>query len=330
MLFRRLIALLRRTVGTDKLLEHMDRIERTLAALTVAIDDPESQAACTEKASLPALVHRLVCRAGEDGVLTCLMNDLKLNIPSGMLLMLRHCLHASLDQPLCYYVETNHLKWMCARLGKGDVAVDIGASGGLLTAALAKTVGPTGRVFAFEPADRAFGILQKMVLFNGLDNTVIEKMAVGSTSGTVKFSEYPFSQEDGLAWRPETSTMFSPGVDTRLAKTYDVPVTTVDEYFGANPLRIKVIKIDVEGFETDVVRGALRTIARDHPIFCIDIHRRVDGGEGDTEAPIRALLAPHGYQFEKLGHVLAAYTQHSNVRLFSLRAPVAAAHVGDQ
>jgi len=330
MLLRRMIALLRRAVGTQRLLEQMDRIEQTLAALATAIDDPESQAAVTSRVGLPALVHKMVCQAGEDGVLTCRMNDLKLNVPAGMLLMLRHCLHASLDQPLCYYVETNHLKWMCARLSKGDVAVDIGASGGLLTAALAITVGPSGQVFAFEPADRAYGILQKLVLFNDLGNTVIEKMAVGSASGTVKFSEYPFSREDDLAWRPETSTMFSPGVDTRLANTYDVPVTTVDDYFGGRPLRIKVIKIDVEGFETDVVRGALQTIERDHPIFCIDIHRRVDGGDGDTEAPIRALLAPHGYQFEKLGHVLAAYTQHPDLRLFSFRAPVAAAHVGDQ
>jgi len=330
MLLRRMIALLRRALGTQRLLEQMDRIEHTLAALTVAVDDPESQAAWTGRVGLPALMHRIVCRSGEDGVLTCRMNDLKLNVPSAMLLMLRHCLHASLDEPLCYYVETNHLKWMCARLGKGDVAVDIGASGGLLTAALAKTVGPSGQVFAFEPADRAYGILQKMVLFNDLGNTVIEKMAVGSASGTVKFSEYPFSQEDVLAWRPETSAMFSPGVDTHLANTYDVPLTTVDDYFAANPLRIKLIKIDVEGFETDVVRGALQMIERDYPIFCIDIHRRVDGGEGDTEAPLRDLLAPHGYQFEKLGHVLAASTQHSNVRLFSFRAPLAAAHVGDQ
>jgi FkbM family methyltransferase len=252
------------------------------------------------------IVDRIVVNAGEEGVLTCSVNDFQLNVPTGMLLMLRHCMHPAPENPLRFYVETPHLQWMCSQLGKGDVVLDIGASGGLLAAALAKTVGPDGRVYAFEPADRAFALLQKTVLFNGLGNTVIEKMAVSNAPGTVKFSEYPFSASDKLAWRPEVSAILSRSIRQRRVKTFEVPVTTVDEYFLPRPLGIDMIKIDVEGFETHVIQGATGIIQRDHPMFSIDIHRRVDGGRGDTQKLLRTLLAPYGYRFKKMRHVLVA------------------------
>jgi FkbM family methyltransferase len=253
------------------------------------------------------IIDAIVSNAGEDGALACTINEFKMNVPAGMLLMLRHCLHPSPENPLRYYVEDKHLKWMCDRLLKGNVAVDVGASGGLLTAALSKTVGPAGRVYAFEPADRAHRLLKKTVLFNELDNTTIEKMAVSNASGTVRFSEYPFSAGDDLKWRPEMSAINSSKIEAGSVATYEVPVTTLDEYFLPKPFTIQAIKIDVEGFETCVLQGGGKIIARDRPIFAIDIHRRVDG-DGTTEESVRAALTPHGYKFENIDHVLVAST----------------------
>ena len=308
MLIRPLVRLLRRALGTDTLLE---RTQNLGTALTVGGGDGE-------RLSLAAVVRQIVRQAGEEGVLACTINDCRLNVPGGMLMMLGHCLHATLENPLCYYVENRHLQWMCARLGKGDVAVDVGASGGLLTAALARTVGPAGRVFAFEPADRAFRLLQRMAAFNDLDNVTIEKRAVSSASGAVQFAEYPFSPDDDVAWRPEASALFSAAsIDAGRARTYEVAVTTLDEYFAAGEFDVKLVKIDVEGFETEVLRGAARLIERDRPAFCIDIHQRVDGQSGTTEESVRELLAPHGYRFEKLAHVLAACARQSVARVAS-------------
>jgi FkbM family methyltransferase len=254
------------------------------------------------------ILDAIVNNAGEDGALSCSVNDFQLNVPAGMLLMHRHCSQPTSENPLRYYVEPKHLKWMCDRLLKGNVAVDVGASGGLLTAALSKTVGPAGRVYAFEPADRAHRLLKKTVLFNELDNTIIEKMAVSNALGTVRFSEYPFSAGDDLAWRPEVSAINTAKIIADMVETYEVPVTTLDEYFLPKPFTIQAIKIDVEGFETHVLQGGSRIIERDHPMFSIDIHRRVDDAEGDTEELVRAALAPHGYRFEKFHHVLTAST----------------------
>lgn len=293
---RPLIRLLRRALGTNTLLERTQRIEAVLA-----------EGGDGGRQNLAAMVRQIVRQAGEEGVLACTINDCRLNVPGGMLLMLDHCLHASLENPLRYYVENHHLQWMCARMKKGDVVADVGASGGLLAAAMARTVGPAGRVFAFEPANRAFRLLQRMTAFNALDNVTIEKRAVSSASGMVQFAEYPYSPEDDIAWRPEASALFSAAnIDASRVKTYEVPVTTLDEYFAAGEFKVKLVKIDVEGFEGEVLRGATRLIERDHPAFCIDIHQRADGQSGTTEELVRELLAPHGYQFEKLNHVLAA------------------------
>jgi FkbM family methyltransferase len=295
MLIRPLVRLLRRAIGTDTLLERTQCLEAVPAG-----GGPGRQ-------NLATVVRQIVRRAGERGVLSCTINDCRLNVPGGMLLMLDHCLHATPEDPLRYYVENDHLQWMCARLDAGDVAVDVGASGGLLTAALARSVGPAGHVFAFEPADRAFGLLQRLTAYNDLDNVTIEKQAVSGASGTVRFSEYRFSPDDDVAWRPEASALSAAAnIDPSLATTYEVPVTTLDEYFAAGQFAVKLIKIDVEGFEGEVLRGATRLIERDRPAFCIDIHQRTDGQSGTTEELVRGLLAPHGYRFEKLHHVLTA------------------------
>jgi FkbM family methyltransferase len=313
MLIRPIVRLLRRLVGTDTLLDRTQRIEAMLA-----------EGGGVGGVNAAALVRQIVRRAGEQGVLSCTINDCRLNVPGGMLLMLDHCLHATLEDPLRYYVENDHLQWMCARLGEGDVAVDVGASGGLLTAALARTVGPGGHVFAFEPADRAFGLLQRLTTYNNLDNVTIEKQAVSSALGTVQFAEYRFSPDDDVAWRPEASALSSAAnIDPSLATTYEVPVTTLDEYFAAGQFAIKLIKIDVEGFEGEVLRGATRLIERHHPTFCIDIHQRVDGQSGTTEELVRGLLAPYGYQFEKLHHVLAASTEQTAAEVVAFRVPAA-------
>lgn len=260
------------------------------------------------RAELRDVVTEIVKAAGADGVLTCYMNDVRLNIPAGFLTMFDHCLHSTHEKPLNYYVETGHLRWILANVREGDVVMDIGASGGVITAALAKAVGQSGKVIAFEPAKRAFALLESLICLNDLNNVVAEQIAICNQCGSVSFAEYEYSEKDQLPWRPEVSAIASSRTDHRMAITYDVKAITLDEYLKAHPQqsRIKMIKIDVEGFEVGVLKGGVQLIARDNPSFSIDIHAQIEG-RGDTEAPCREILSSYGYNFHKLGHVLVAY-----------------------
>jgi FkbM family methyltransferase len=143
-----------------------------------------------------------------------------------------------------------------------------------------------------------------------IDTGRLESLAVCNRVGTTAFVECEFSPQDTMAWRPETSTILSQRAGTGSLPTSEVPATTLDDYFLSKPERLRMVTIDMEGFEIEVLRGAAKTIQRDRPLFCIDIHSRVDNIAEDTEDPLREILSAHGYQFEKMGHVLAAYADY--------------------
>jgi FkbM family methyltransferase len=138
-------------------------------------------------------------------------------------------------------------------LRPGDVAVDVGANIGAHTIPLAKMVGPTGRVHAFEPQARMFELLTENVGLNVLGNVEARQAALGAAPGTAKVPPIDY----------ETLGNFG-GVAVNGADGDDVPLVTIDSLELPS---VRLIKIDVEGMEVDVLQGAAATIARHGPIL---------------------------------------------------------------
>jgi len=141
-------------------------------------------------------------------------------------------------------------------LGPGMTVVEVGANIGSHTVALANMVGPTGRVLAFEPQRAIFQILCANVALNGLDQVEAHWMAVGAAPGEVTIARLNMRVEQNFG-----GYSITPGQqgDT-------VPLRTVDS-FGLPACHL--IKIDVEGMEADVIRGASQTIRAYGPmVFC--------------------------------------------------------------
>ena len=89
---------------------------------------------------------------------------------------------------------------------------------------------------------------------------------------------------------------------------YEVEVRTLDslsQNLRLDEARTIVVKIDVEGFEDKVLKGALETLKRFKPFLSIDIHNH-PGREDMTDGACMAILSPLGYWFERRGHVLLA------------------------
>jgi FkbM family methyltransferase len=142
----------------------------------------------------------------------------------------------------------------------GDVVVDVGANIGAHTLQFAQLAGPTGEVHAFEPQRLVFQALCANMALNSITNARCYPFAVGREPGTILV---PFLE-------PSTVNNFG-GVSLIDRSAGDrTAVTTVDA-LGLKTCRM--IKIDVEGMEREVILGAEETIRRTRPYLYVENDR---------------------------------------------------------
>jgi FkbM family methyltransferase len=138
-------------------------------------------------------------------------------------------------------------------LNFGDTFVDIGAHVGFHSLVAAKTVSQGGKVFAFEPQPYNCNKILINARHNGLTNIRVVAAAAGSTDGWVTLSDQPPTDKARL-------TLLDEGPDDQ-GQRFDVPIIRLDTYArngGFGPVRM--LKIDVEGYELEVLHGARETL----------------------------------------------------------------------
>jgi FkbM family methyltransferase len=147
--------------------------------------------------------------------------------------------------------EPTQTAWFKECLRPGDVFIDVGASFGYYTTLGASLVGPTGKVFAFEPSPIASQVVEKMIEESMLQNVLLTKAAIGRESGNVSL------------FLPTTRHLHSPSIlysDPGFVPV-QVPVIALDHFAPLeNVPKVKLVKIDVEGYEPDVIAGMDRII----------------------------------------------------------------------
>jgi FkbM family methyltransferase len=154
---------------------------------------------------------------------------------------------------------------LCQALRPGDHVVDVGANVGTHTVPLARKVGPSGSVLAFEPQPRVFELLAANVAMNGLDNVRLHNVACAAAPGSLKLPDIDYGRPGNFG-----------GVDlramheasTRTARVIDIPLVRLDDACDLD--RLRLLKIDVEGMETEVLGGAQRTIGRCRPLLYVE------------------------------------------------------------
>jgi len=154
-------------------------------------------------------------------------------------------------------------------LGPGDVAVDAGANIGAHTVAMAQMVGPGGEVHAAEPLKRNFLILCANVCLNGLDNVCVHQAAFAAGPGSLRLEAVDWSKPGnfgGVSLKGLSDTKIG-----RTAREEKVACIALDA-LGLD--RCRLVKIDVEGMELDVLQGAAATIRRLKPVLYLENDRR--------------------------------------------------------
>lgn len=181
------------------------------------------------------------------------------------------------------------------RLVKRDALVlDIGANIGAHTLTLAELVGPAGRVLAFEPTDYAFTKLSRNLALNpelARRVTAHHCFLAGTDADPVPsaiYSAWPLARQEGLHAKHlgremKTETAQARSIDSVLAETADRPVS--------------LVKLDVDGFECDVLKGATKLLAEVRPVFVMELAPYVLVERGASLEELLSFFVPHGYRF---------------------------------
>jgi FkbM family methyltransferase len=169
-------------------------------------------------------------------------------------------------------------------LRPGDIVCDIGANKGSFVYWLSSWVGD-GRVVAFEPQPELARNLANLCRATKLGNVQVEAKAVDSQSGVQQLF-LPRGHQPGASLRQAA-------LDGESFTTLPVPVVALDDYFSASD-RVTLLKIDVEGAELGVFKGAERILRQHAPLLVFECENRhlAPGKVEDVFSHLEAL----GYQ----------------------------------
>jgi FkbM family methyltransferase len=226
---------------------------------------------------------------------------------------MRNCINASSNGRIGLSVETAHWGRMLERLLPDSLFLDVGAATGAMSVPFALSGKEGLRIVAFEPSGRARKYLQATIAKNNAPNVSVLPIALSDVPGRCNFIELPEDESGEVPFLPEASRLSTANETLAYPEQieYEVEVATIDsliDQLSFATARNIVIKIDVEGFEDRVLRGALETLTKFKPFLSIDIHVH-PGTNTLTDAACEAVLVPRGFQIERIGHVLLAYSK---------------------
>lgn len=204
----------------------------------------------------------------------------------------------SFSRPRAYEDDFNHA--LLSAIGKNDVVWDVGANVGHYTRLFAGIAGPRGRVFAFEPSPRNYDRLASNV--GDLENVALLPCGLGSREEKVAFMQ----GADDLGATSRVVNGISSPEDTGEADMR-VADTVVRSGMAAQP---NVVKIDVEGFELEVLTGMDDVLkSRQLHAVGVEIHFGLLTARGMSKAPrqIERLLRKSGFScaWPDSSHILA-------------------------
>jgi FkbM family methyltransferase len=176
---------------------------------------------------------------------------------------------------------------------EGMTVIDIGANIGCHTLRFAKLVGPRGKVIAFEPMSWAFSKLIRNIELNNFDNIVLEKTALSNENNENQEVNFPCS------WPISGIVDFKRYLAHQAHIMKDVvDFITLDDYVSKKGMsKIDLIKLDVDGYEFKVIRGALETLKLYNPIIIMELAVYTLKEMGDKVTDLVSLLSDLGYKF---------------------------------
>jgi FkbM family methyltransferase len=190
--------------------------------------------------------------------------------------------------PLFGRMEPDVQQQLARRLRPGATAVDVGANYGIHTLLMARLVGESGAVVAFEPSPTLFRELEANLQRNDLLNVTALQLAITDSTGDAEFL-----LTDNTATGRLRSVESTPEEDR--VSTINVRATSLDLLVSKGELPLPdLIKIDVEGAESRVLDGSTQILRAVAPDLIIELHNP------EQDVAVGSILSRLGYEIFRL------------------------------
>jgi FkbM family methyltransferase len=205
-------------------------------------------------------------------------------------------------------------------LRPGDTFIDGGAHIGVFSVLASRLVGPSGTVCAFEPSERTRQILTRNLSLNRCANAAVRPEALGSRSECAELVQVSAGQTGQATLRHATAFVSSERV---AMTTLDALMPTLGQ--------VRVVKLDLEGFELEALRGMTQIIQTFHPDVVVEVTDEFLKASSGSALGLYRFLAGFGYAaFVIDDHDLSAVCSESEWRalpaqfnaLFTVRDPL--------
>lgn len=185
------------------------------------------------------------------------------NLGNGLKITVNLCEMGSGDLYFGIPFEPEEVALLRRLIRPGDVVVDVGANIGFYSLLFSRLVGEGGRVHAFEPSRDNWDLLLKNIRLNSLTNVISNRAALSDRAGK---STLYVNKESGLNSLGKTHR-------GEVSHVEEVPCTTLDDYLASEKIsKVNLLKIDVEGYDGHVLRGARELLDREKDLaICCEL-----------------------------------------------------------
>lgn len=205
------------------------------------------------------------------------------NLPGGKSVELRYNEALGRETLMFGLFEKAELEWLRAHIEKGSTVLDIGGNIGLISVILADIVGAKGKVLVFEPVPENLRRLHCNLEKNALTQVTVYPVALGDREGSITLS----CVDDGAFATAEEAV-----IHPQNGKLIPVPLATLDRIWheAGSPV-VSAIKLDVEGGELNVIKGAGEMLSTCRP------HILIEANTAEQLSLINAALSEYGYLY---------------------------------
>ena len=174
---------------------------------------------------------------------------------------------------------------LTTRLREGHTFYDVGANTGYFSLIASRLVGDSGRVVSFEPSLRALSQLTGNIIDNKLVNILLLSIAAGPQD---KLAELLQSSEGNIGMTTLCDHLGYRNVE-------HVPVFQIDKITESLGLSPSMVKIDVEGYEFEALKGMAKTLVNHRPVVLMEVSRQWLAKQGEAPVDIYNFMQDHGY-----------------------------------